>query len=151
MWSTASPLRKQEWLTLLADIVSHELPWSSRAPYTLIVGSDDTHFRFVFGEGAEDMRTLARADIAPIVNEYVGVIKKLSQRDLQDAHITALDMAKRVVHDAGARRIGALLPDASPSLETRRRLFSLLVSLAVDTTRLGGISAHGSALRHRRA
>jgi hypothetical protein len=30
----------------------------------------------------------------------------------------------------------------SPSLETRRRFFSLVVSLSVDTTRFGAIPAH---------
>jgi hypothetical protein len=152
LWSSASPLRKQEWRTLTQDIVSGDPPWPSRGPCALIAGCDESHLRFVFtghhaSAGAppssrSDALTLARADIAPLVSEYVGVIKKLTTGDLHPAHIETLDMAKRVVHDAGGRKLGALLPDLSPSLETRRRFFSLVVSLSVDTTRFGAIPAH---------
>lgn len=149
LWSSASPLRRREWRTLLADLVADEPPWPSREPCTLIASCDESHLHFVFTGSTEDAVALARADVAPLVSEYVGVIKKLSQRDLHPAHIMALDMAKRVVHDAGARLIGTLLPDLSPSFETRRRFFSLLVSLSVDTTRLGGIPAHLPIHRRR--
>jgi uncharacterized protein (UPF0262 family) len=144
LWSSASPLRKQEWLTLAADIIAGEPPWPSREPCELIAGCDDSHIRFKFTSSAdlEDELALARAELAELVHEYVGVIEKLSDGDLHPTHIETLDMAKRVVHDAGGRKLGALLPDLSPSLETRRRFFSLVVSLAVDTTRFGAAPAH---------
>jgi uncharacterized protein (UPF0262 family) len=145
LWSSASPLRKQEWRTLTTDIVADDPPWPSREPCTLIAGCDDEHLHFVFHHSTSrsaDALALPRTDIAPIVGEYAGVIKKLSGGDLHPTHIEALDMAKRVVHDAGGRRIGALLPGLSPNLETRRRFFSLVVSLTVDTTRLSSIPLH---------
>jgi uncharacterized protein (UPF0262 family) len=115
----------------------------------LIAGSDESHLRFVFTGSSADPFALARADIAPIVSEYVGVIKKMSHEDLHSAHVMALDMAKRVVHDAGARRIGELIPDLSPNFETRRRFFSLVVALIVDTTRLGKFRHHLPVHRRR--
>ncbi|WP_437829627.1 UPF0262 family protein [Sorangium sp. So ce1153] len=147
LWSSASPLRRQEWRTITTDIVSGEPPWPSREPCTLIAGCDDRHLHFVFtgftgSSRSADALALARADFALLVCEYAGLIKKLSGGDLHSAHIEAFDMSKRVVHDDGARRIGALLPDLSPSFETRRRFFSLIVSLTVDTTRLGPLPAH---------
>ncbi|WP_437287215.1 UPF0262 family protein [Sorangium sp. So ce406] len=144
LWSSASPLRKQEWRTITTDMVSDEPPWPSREPCTLIAGYDDRHLHFVFTgtSSSDDALAVARADIAPLVSEYADLIRKLSGGDLHAAHIEALDMAKRVVHDAGARRIGALLPDLSPSFATRRRFFSLVVSLTVDTTRLGPLPPH---------
>lgn len=147
LWSSASPLRRQEWRTITTDIISGDPPWPSREPCTLIAGHDDGHLHFVFTGSTESSRSddalaIARADIVPLVSEYADLIKKLSGGDLHADHIEALDMAKRVVHDAGARRIGALLPDLSPSFETRRRFFSLVVSLTVDTTRLGPPPAH---------
>ncbi len=150
LWSSASPLRRQDWRALTTDIVSGDPPWPSREPCTLIAGCDDTHLHFVFTGSARssDALALARADVAPLVSEYTGVIKKLTEGDLHPMHIEALDMAKRVVHDAGGRRLGALLPDLSPSFETRRRFFSLVVSLTVDTTRFGAVPAHrGHAVR----
>ncbi|WP_438025353.1 UPF0262 family protein [Sorangium sp. So ce233] len=144
LWSSASPLRRQEWRTITTDMVSGEPPWPSREPCTLIAGYDDRHLHFVFtgSSRSDDALAVARADIAPLVSEYADLIKKLSGGDFHAAHIEALDMAKRVVHDAGARRIGALLPDLSPSFATRRRFFSLVVSLTVDTTRLGPLPPH---------
>ncbi|WP_437733259.1 UPF0262 family protein [Sorangium sp. So ce1335] len=144
LWSSASPLRRQEWRTITTDMVSGDPPWPSREPCTLIAGHDEGHLHFIFSGGSrpDDALAVARADIAPLVSEYADLIKRLSGGDLQAAHIEALDMAKRVVHDAGARQIGALLPDLSPSFETRRRFFSLVVSLIVDTTRLGPLPAH---------
>jgi uncharacterized protein (UPF0262 family) len=147
LWSSATPLRKQEWRTLTTDIVSGEPPWPSREPCTLIAGCDESHLRFVFNSTTSsalsgDALALALADVGTLVSEYVGVIKQLSKGDLHSTHIETLDMAKRVVHDAGGRKIGALFPDLSPSFETRRRFFSLVVSLAVDTTRIGPAPGH---------
>jgi hypothetical protein len=141
LWSSASPLRRQEWRTLTTDIVSGDPPFPSRDPCTLIAGCDDDHLHFVFrgSSTSGDALALPRAHVAPLVSEYTGLIKKLTGGDFHPAHIEALDMAKRVVHDTGGRRLGALLPDLSPSLETRRRFFSLVVSLTVDTTRLGSV------------
>ncbi|WP_437282176.1 UPF0262 family protein [Sorangium sp. So ce375] len=152
LWFSSSPLRRQEWLTITADIVSGEPPWPSREPCTLIAGCDDRHLHFAFtgSSRSEDAIVLARPDIAPLVGEYAGLIQKLSGGDLHPTHIEAIDMAKRVVHDAGARRIGALLPDLSPSFQTRRRFFSLVVSLTVDTTQLSPLPAHHHHSKHAR-
>lgn len=141
LWSSASPLRRQEWRTLIADIVEGEPLWPSREPGTLIVGSDESHLHLVFTPSSESI-ALAKADIAAIVTEYMGVIAKLAHGDLHASHVEALDMAKRVVHDAGGRKLGALLPGFGPSLEARRRFFSLVVALLVDTTRVWAASAH---------
>lgn len=151
LWSSSSPLRKQEWRALTTDIITGEPPWPSRDPCTLIAGRDDSHFRFVFDSSARggDALDLAVADIAGVVSEYVGVIKQLSSGDLHPARMEALDMAKRVVHDAGGRRLGALFPDLSPNHETRRRFFSLVVSLAIDTTRLSASHGHFDPARRR--
>ncbi|WP_437585521.1 UPF0262 family protein [Sorangium sp. So ce1000] len=152
LWLSASPLRRQEWRTITTDLVSGEPPWPALEPCTLVAGCDDRHLHFVFtgGSCSADAVALARADVAQLVGEYVGLIKKLSGGDLHPAHIEPLDMAKRVIHDAGARRLDTLLPDLSPSFATRRRFFSLVVSLTVDTTRLGPVPAHQHDPRHMR-
>lgn len=144
LWSSASPLRKQEWRTLVADILDGDPLWPAREPCELVVGCDDSHIRFTFTPSSppQNELALARADVAELIGEYVGLIEKLTDGDLHAAHIETFDMAKRVVHDAGGKKLGVLLPELSPSLETRRRFFSLIVSLAVDTTRFGAVPAH---------
>ncbi|MBW2223750.1 MAG: UPF0262 family protein [Deltaproteobacteria bacterium] len=54
----------------------------------------------------------------------------------------ALDMAKKVTHDRAGRVLKRELRDVGFDLETSRRLFTLLLSLRVDTTRLVGIHGH---------
>lgn len=108
------------------------------------------HFVLTDESGAVESMAFARGDIAPLVDEYVGLIKRLTGGDLHSAQMEAIDMAKRVVHDAGGRRVKALLPDVGTSLETQRCLFSLIVALLVDTTRLGPIPQHREALLHPR-
>jgi uncharacterized protein (UPF0262 family) len=54
----------------------------------------------------------------------------------------ALDMAKKVTHDRAGRVLKRELRDFGFDLETSRRLFTLLLSLRVDTTRLVGIHGH---------
>ena len=61
------------------------------------------------------------------------------------ARLEALDMAKKVTHDKAGRMIRRLAPDLGLDLETARRLFSLLFSLRVDTTKLLGAHGHRTA------
>jgi hypothetical protein len=152
LWSSASPLRKQDWRTIIHDIVSGELLWPSREACTLVVDCDDNHVHFVFlgPPHADERISFPRTSIVMVVKEYTDLIKKLSGGDLHDAHFEALDMAKRVVHDAGARKLAVLLPGVGANFETNRRLFSLVVSLMVDTTRLGPYPAHRHHSTHTR-
>ena len=49
-----------------------------------------------------------------------------------------LDMAKKVVHDAGAKTLAHALPKLARNHEGYRRLFTLVLSLLVDVTTLAG-------------
>jgi hypothetical protein len=51
-------------------------------------------------------------------------------------------MAKKVVHDAGAKTLARSLPDLARQHEAYRRLFSLLLAIVVDVTKLPGAIAH---------
>lgn len=139
LWSSASVLRKQDWRAIIHDIVSGPLPWPSREPSSLVAGCDEHHCHFILTSSSptHDTILVARTSIAPVVKEYADIIKQLSHGDLFDAQFEALDMAKRVVHDSGARKLAVLLPGVGANFETNRRLFSLVVSLMLDTTRLG--------------
>jgi uncharacterized protein (UPF0262 family) len=54
----------------------------------------------------------------------------------------ALDMAKKVIHDRAGRVLKRELREVGVDLDTARRLFSLLLGLKVDTTRLPGLRGH---------
>ncbi len=139
---SASPQRKKDWGVLLGELEIADELWSERRPSSVVFGCDDTGLRVRFvSDSGVDVLTLARAEIERELTEYLAVISRLEEDDLPMPRLEALDMAKRVVHDQAARRLGQLWPDLSPSLETRRRTWSLLVAVLVDTT--GRRMGHG--------
>lgn len=141
LWSAAPAPRRKEWSTLIADLLRDENPWPARVGCTLVVGCDEdvVAFRFAsrewpFLEEETEAALVPRGELRPIVEEYVAVIDRMGEDDIHPMRMEALDMAKRVVHDGGARRLGELVPELAPSLQARRRLFSLLVSVLEDTS-----------------
>jgi len=147
LWSGASSARHKEWRTLISDLLSGEPPFPASAATTLIVDCDDEAVTFLF-EGDSDSddedgeRTVPREEIAALLKEYLIVIDQLGDEGLHPMRAEALDMAKRVVHDDGGRTLVMLMPDLSPSVDTCRRVFSVVVSLAVDTTKRAWAHRH---------
>ena len=75
------------------------------------------------------------------VTEYVDIVRRIADADGVN-QMEALDMAKKVTHDRAGRVLKRELRELGFDLETSRRLFTLLLSLRVDTTRLVGIHGH---------
>jgi uncharacterized protein (UPF0262 family) len=75
------------------------------------------------------------------ITEYVDIVRQIADADGVN-QMEALDMAKKVTHDRAGRALKRELRDVGFDLETSRRLFTLLLSLRVDTTRLVGIHGH---------
>ena len=75
------------------------------------------------------------------ITEYVDIVRQIADADGVN-QMEALDMAKKVTHDRAGRVLKRELRDVGFELETSRRLFTLLLSLRVDTTRLVGIHGH---------
>lgn len=143
LWERAAELRRREWRALIDELSDVEGLYEGRSASLLVVDLDDQHLRlFLHAEAGVTNVEVPRREIAHLIDEYRGVITMLGNDDNSIARMEALDMAKKVVHDDGARRIAALLPDLSPDHETRRRFFSLVVSLAVDTTKMPWARRH---------
>ena len=75
------------------------------------------------------------------ITEYIDIVRQIADADGVN-QMEALDMAKKVTHDRGGRVLKRELRDFGFNLEMSRRLFTLLLSLRVDTTRLVGIYGH---------
>ncbi len=136
LWHRVTDLRRQEWRTLIGDVLGQHAPFPALERGSLVIDLDEDELRITFREGAgAEPRAIPRSELGALIDEYRGVIDRLGDEGNSVARMEALDMAKKVVHDEGARRLGSLLPDLSPDHETRRRFFSLVVALAVDTTR----------------
>jgi hypothetical protein len=139
---SASNQRKQDWSVLVGELEIAEELWTARKPSSVVFCREEAGVRLRFvSDAGVDVVTLARMDVEAELSEYLAVISRLEEEDIPMPRLEALDMAKRVVHDKAARRLGELWPDLSPSLETRRRVWSLLVAVLVDTT--GRRMGHG--------
>lgn len=105
-----------------------------------------TEQRFVLDFRDDDERELGSVTIphellSEHITEYIDIVRQIADADGVN-RMEALDMAKKVTHDRGGRVLKRQLRDFGFNLEMSRRLFTLLLSLRVDTTRLVGIHGH---------
>lgn len=103
---------------------------------------------FLDDEGSVcDTISIPLALLEPHVQEYLAIIRRLDEGagHRETSWVEAVDMAKKVVHDTAGRALAATVPVLSDDLEPYRRLFTLLLSLVVDTTRL--VHARGHSRR----
>ena len=88
------------------------------------------------------VREVQRSALAAHVGEYLTIIRRMHHEDVGASRLHALDMAKKVVHDAGAKTLAHALPNMARDHEGYRRLFTLILSLLVDVTTLPTAKAH---------
>ncbi|MFZ1866713.1 MAG: UPF0262 family protein [Polyangiales bacterium] len=101
---------------------------------------------FVLEFQNEDRAELGRVAIphellSEHITEYVDIVRQIDRVDGVN-QMEALDMAKKVTHDRAGRVLKRELRQFGLDFEAARRLFTLLLSLRVDTTRLTGIHGH---------
>ncbi|KPK13468.1 MAG: hypothetical protein AMJ62_15120 [Myxococcales bacterium SG8_38] len=75
------------------------------------------------------------------ITEYVDIVRQIAEAEGVN-QMEALDMAKKVTHDRAGRVLKRALRPFRIDLEAARTLFTLLLSLRVDTTRLTGVHGH---------
>jgi len=85
--------------------------------------------------------TIPHELLSEYITEYIDIVRQIANADGVN-QMEALDMAKKVTHDRAGRVLKRQLRDVGFDLETSRCLFTLLLSLRVDTTRLVGIHGH---------
>ena len=85
--------------------------------------------------------TIPHERLSEHITEYIDIVRQIADADGIN-QMEALDMAKKVTHDRAGRVLKRELRDLGFDLEASRRLFTLLLSLRVDTTRLVGIHGH---------
>ncbi|MEM9070554.1 MAG: UPF0262 family protein [Myxococcota bacterium] len=83
-------------------------------------------------------------ELADVIQEYVDVVRQIARADAHGgiARLEALDMAKKATHDKAARLLKRRCRELAIDHPTARRLFTLLLGLKVDTTRLMGVHGH---------
>ncbi len=88
-----------------------------------------------------DSKTIPHELLSEHITEYVDILRQIASAEGVN-QMEALDMAKKVTHDRAGRLLRRELRDFGFDHESMRKLFTLLLSLRVDTTRLVGIHTH---------
>ncbi len=87
---------------------------------------------------------IAHNDLTIHITEYVDIVRQIALSAGSLSKLEVLDMAKKATHDNAARKLQRRCRDLEIDHPTARRLFTLLLTLKVDTTRLMGVHGHRS-------
>ena len=126
----------RELLAKIKDAVEHDA--------TLHIFVTEQHFVVEARSLAGDVlgsKTIPHELLSEHITEYVDILRQIASAEGVN-QMEALDMAKKVTHDRAGRVLKRELRDFGFDHESMRKLFTLLLSLRVDTTRLIGIHRH---------
>lgn len=139
-----SDARRIEWEANIREFLTQAKDSVTDGATELHIGVTEQHFlmRLNNNAGTEIARkTITHDLLADHITEYVDIVRQIA--DAQGLNqLEALDMAKKVTHDRAGRTLKKELRPFGVDHEASRRLFTLLLSLRVDTTRLVGIHGH---------
>jgi uncharacterized protein (UPF0262 family) len=135
-WSAGSGARKNEWRVALAEVVQEgrfEAAEEGRHEALLTIAGDHARLE-VAGASVE----LPIRELKPLMQEYMQICGEMSKLAVgsNSPRLEALDIAKRITHDEAGEALRAAMRALRPDHGTARRLFTLLVTLYHDTTRL---------------
>ena len=111
---------------------------------TLNISVTEQHFVLeAKGPGGEvfESKTIPHEALSEHITEYVDIVRQIGSAQGVN-QMEALDMAKKVTHDRAGRMLRQALRNFGFDHESSRKLFTLLLSLRVDTTKLVGIHSH---------
>lgn len=145
-WRCATRARRAEWTLAISELVEEAVLRTSAAVDALrayfLIESSAVSVSFVDARGVEVGRlAVNRLTIAPVFREYMKILRSLSQGDLAEVspHYEALDIARRLVHDDAAELLQRHSAAVYPDQPTARRMFTLLVLLTHDTSKLHAV------------
>jgi uncharacterized protein (UPF0262 family) len=138
-----SDAQQIEWKAIVRELVSRAKSNIEEAA-SLHVSMTEQGFVMSFQSDEEqELGTIAIPHqlLSEHITEYIDIVRQIAEADGLN-QMEALDMAKKVTHDRAGRVLKRELRDFGFDLETSRRLFTLLLSLRVDTSRIVGIHGH---------
>lgn len=142
-WEAASAERRREWRAVLDELIAeHRFELPPGAPLRMLVtvgaGRITLDARSTEGQMVAMVEVPIEGGVDAHLREYVEICREMGMLGEGDnsPKLEALDIAKRLVHDEAADTVRVLCRAFGPDLATSRRLFTLLVTLSVDTTRL---------------
>jgi uncharacterized protein (UPF0262 family) len=142
-WSAGSDPRKSEWRVAIAEVVQEgrfEVESEGPPDVLLTIAGDKAFFQWQSGRLDLPVR-----ELKPLMDEYMQIIGEMSKLSVggNSPRLEALDIAKRITHDEAGEAIASAMRGLRPDHATARRLFTLLVTLYHDTTRLAAPAHKG--------
>lgn len=138
-----SEAQRVEWEAIVRELISRAKS-NIEEPARLDVSVTEQGFEIEFHtDRRQELGTIVIPHqlLSELITEYIDIVRQIAEADGLN-QLEALDMAKKVTHDRAGRVLKRELRDFGFDLETSRRLFTLLLSLRVDTTRIVGIHGH---------
>ena len=147
-WRSGTPERRMEWKILLEELIEHgDFLAPLEGTYFLLTPTSASFlFEALDEEGLVKLSNRMDASLlADPIREYDGIIKRLdgSGHHYDTAWFQAVDLAKKVVHDRASGVLHRAIGDVAEDEATLRRIFSILFSLRVDTTKRPHAHRHG--------
>ena len=146
--ATASEVRQIEWEANIQELLEPGHAVFADGGSILAIEHTEQQFVLILRDdaGTEVARaSLLHQTLRDGIIEYVDTVRQIASLDHEGGGVTrleALDMAKKATHDKIARILKRELRPLGVDHDTARRLFTLLLSIQVDTTRLHGVHGH---------
>ena len=146
-WAQATPARQLEWEANIRELLNpSELVFRADADdLAIALNEQRTRLQVTNASGQVVLTAeLPHRLLSAQVQEYIDVVRQIenAQNSGRLHRIDALDMAKKVTHDRAGRILKRELGELQMDLATARRLFTLLLSIRLDTSKLMGIYGH---------
>jgi uncharacterized protein (UPF0262 family) len=150
-WASGTAARQAEWRLCLDEILSEgvfddgadgaggggaQVLKGQRGTLTVLPTAIELSLHA--GEAMLAQHRIPVQSLRPLMNEYMETIRQMARiaHGQNSPQLEALDIAKRITHDEAGELVRSLLPSIRPSHGTARRIFTLLVTIYHDTTRL---------------
>ncbi|MEM7448247.1 MAG: UPF0262 family protein [Myxococcota bacterium] len=145
-WSEASEARRHEWRNAIQGMLDEEVLQIRADAHRMTIDATEQALHLTLHDADQAMLDevhIPHDRLAKHIQEYVDLVRELAKADGSGiTRLEALDMAKKVAHDRAADTIERLCAPFKIDHETARRLYTLLLTLRVDTTRLVGLHGH---------
>jgi uncharacterized protein (UPF0262 family) len=147
-WDAGSEARQIEWEANIQELLEPGHAVVAAGGAVLAIAHTEQQFALTLKDqaGAELAQVnLLHHALREGIQEYVDIVRQIAGLDQEGggvARLEVLDMAKKATHDKIARLLKRDLRPLGVDHDTARRLFTLLLSIRVDTTRLHGVHGH---------
>jgi len=144
-WQSGTPTRQAEWRQCIEEILAEGIfgegkgePVQKGQRGLLTILPTAIELSLTVGDEGKVVHRIPVQSVRPLMAEYMETIRQMARlpHGQNSPQLEALDIAKRITHDEAGELVAAMLPSLRPSHGTARRIFTLLVTVFHDTTRI---------------